>query len=236
MKKTALPLLAAILVSFAAASSAWAYDCPNLYQQCQEALQKTSNNSAAKLCDQGIELHNQGKHDAAIATLTQGLEKLGVKGSAALPGLAVAQEKPDGMQEKAAELQVVRDAVAEGIIDREPVDTGQVFSPNLGRVYYFTEVESSGLSGEITHVWYFGDREMARVTLPVEGPRWRTWSSKGILPGWTGQWKVEAVSTEGTVLAFQEFSVGTAPVSETAPATGPAPAPEVTPAVEPEKR
>lgn len=162
-----------------------------------------------------------------------------------LPGLALAQYKPEApvtqvkpeeTQEKATELNVVRDAVSEGIIDREPVDAGEAFSPNLGRIYYFTEVESSDPSAEITHVWYYGDREMARVTLPVEGARWRTWSSKGILPEWVGQWKVEAVSMEGTVLASESFSVETPPATEAAPASQPAPAAEATPAAEPEKK
>ena len=78
MKKTALSLLVAIMASVAAVSSASAFDCPNLYAKCQDALQKSPNNEAAKLCEEGIQLHKQGKHEEAIARLTQGLQKLGV--------------------------------------------------------------------------------------------------------------------------------------------------------------
>lgn len=149
------------------------------------------------------------------------------------PEAGIMQDKSKEMEQETAELQVVRDAVAEGIIDREPVDSGEVFSPSLGRIYYFTEVESSGPSSEITHVWYYGDREVARVSLPVEGSRWRTWSSKGILLGWIGQWKVEAVTAEGTVLASQAFSVASSPTGEISSAGEPGPPGEPGPASEP---
>ena len=149
-----------------------------------------------------------------------------------LPQIVLTQDKPDQpekpavMEQKAAELEVVRDAVATGISDREPIDEGAVFSPALERIYYFTEIQSQRPSTEITHVWYYGDREMARVTLPVDGPRWRTWSSKQILPEWTGQWMVEAVTSDGTVVASQTFSVeaGSASSPEPGPAREPEPA------------
>lgn len=167
-----------------------------------------------------------------------------------IPQMAHTQEKPDqpdkpaAMEQKAADLQVVRDAVAAGISDREPVDEGQVFSPSLDRLYYFTEIQSQSPSTEITHVWYYGDREMARVALPVEGSRWRTWSSKQILPEWTGQWMVEAVTIDGTVVASQAFSVESGPTGQPGPASerGPGPAGERSqtgesgPAGEPEKK
>jgi hypothetical protein len=163
------------------------------------------------------------------------------------PELVLTQEKPekpDAIEQETVELQVVRGAVAAGISDREPVDPGQVFSPNLERIYYFTEVRSDTPSTEITHIWYYGDREMARVTLPVEGSRWRTWSSKQILPEWTGQWLVEAVAVDGTVLASQAFSVESAPTREPGTARMPEPgrageraqAGESGPVNEPEKR
>lgn len=163
-----------------------------------------------------------------------------------LPQIVLTQDKPDQpekpaameqMEQKTAELEVVRDTVAAGISDREPIDEGAVFSPALERIYYFTEIQSQSPSTEITHVWYYGDREVARVILPVDGPRWRTWSSKQILPEWTGQWKVEAVTSDGTVVASQTFSVeaGSATTAGSASAPEPGPAREPEPASAPEK-
>lgn len=147
------------------------------------------------------------------------------------PDQLEAPEKSAAMEQATVEVQVVRDAVAAGISDREPVDPGQVFSPNLERIYYFTEVRSE-IPGEITHVWYYGDREMARITLPVAGSRWRTWSSKQILPEWTGEWMVEVVTSDGTVVASQAFSIE----SRAASMPEPGPARESGPVGEPEKK
>ncbi len=160
-----------------------------------------------------------------------------------LPQIVLTQDKPDQpekpavIEQKVAEPEVVRDAVAAGISDREPIDEGTVFSPALDRIYYFTEIQSQSPSTEITHVWYYGDREVARVTLPVDGPRWRTWSSKQILPEWTGQWMVEAVTSDGSVVASQTFSVeaGSATTAGSVIAPEPGPAREPEPASTPEK-
>lgn len=130
---------------------------------------------------------------------------------AALPLLASAQEKPQEPKAKPPGLQVVRDAVATGVSNREPVEPGQVFAPSVGRIYYFTELRAEAPPTEIAHVWYYRDREVARVSLPVQEATWRTWSSKQILPEWTGAWKVEALTPEGAVVASETFAVETPP-------------------------
>ncbi len=136
----------------------------------------------------------------------------------AFPSLGLPQEKaqaPQGADPQQGELRVVRDAVATGISNREPTDPSEVFAPSLGRIYYFTEVRSPSPGTEIAHVWYYGEREVARITLPIDGRTWRTWSSTQVSPRRTGQWKVEAVTAEGTILASRAFSI------ESAPAAGP---------------
>lgn len=115
----------------------------------------------------------------------------------ALPILALSQERP----------QVARDVLTTAVVDREPIDAATVFPPSVGVVFYFTEVQGADTFTEITHVWYYGNDEMARVTLSVDGPRWRTWSSKRILENWTGSWRVEAVDADGNVLSSQTFDV-----------------------------
>jgi hypothetical protein len=86
MKTTALPILVAMMVSLMAVPAAWPgeqaqQNAADLSKKCQEALTKPSNKEGEKLCKEGIELHNQGKNDEAVAKMTQGLAKLGeVKG------------------------------------------------------------------------------------------------------------------------------------------------------------
>lgn len=122
----------------------------------------------------------------------------------AIPLLVAAEEKP---QPNGDSLMVARDTVTTEIIDREPVNDGAAFSSEMGAVYYFTEVSGADTPTNITHIWYYEGRRMAQIPLAVEGPRWRTWSSKRILQEWTGSWKVEAVGPDGTILSSQAFEV-----------------------------
>ena len=46
------------------------------------------------------------------------------------------------------------------------------------------------------------------VRLKVDkSARWRTWSSKIILPRWTGDWRVDVVSEHGRVLGSVSFKI-----------------------------
>jgi len=122
-----------------------------------------------------------------------------------LPILALAQEK---MAQPAGDsLRVVRGVVTTAVVNREPSGDGSVFPPSTGALYYFTEVDGISTPTQITHIWYYQDQKMAEIPLSLEGPRWRTWSSKRILENWVGSWKVEAVDQSGNVLSFQAFNV-----------------------------
>lgn len=122
-----------------------------------------------------------------------------------LPTLALSQEK--SLQPEGESLRVARDIVTTGVINREPIDDASVLPPSMGSLYYFTEVEGAYTPTHITHIWYYQERQMAKVPLSVEGPRWRTWSSKRILENWVGAWRVEAVDLDGHVLSSQTFDV-----------------------------
>ncbi|MFQ6071026.1 MAG: DUF2914 domain-containing protein, partial [Candidatus Aminicenantales bacterium] len=60
---------------------------------------------------------------------------------------------------------------------------------------------------EITHIWYWKETERARVTLPVESPNWRTWSSKIIQEHEVGEWHVDIIGPEGNVLKTVTFEI-----------------------------
>lgn len=123
----------------------------------------------------------------------------------ALPILALAQEQrgaPEG-----STLRVVRNVVTTGVVNREPIDSANVFPPSVGVLYYFTEIEGASSPTEISHVWYFNGRKMAEVPLVVEATHWRTWSRKRILESWIGPWRVDAVDPAGEVLSSQTFDV-----------------------------
>jgi len=100
-----------------------------------------------------------------------------------------------------AELSVVRHAFARGVEAREPVGEAQVFPADVGRLFFFTQLSGVEGAGEVRHVWIYDGREVASVTLPAQGPTWRTWSSKTILPEYRGDWAVEVRDASGAVLA-----------------------------------
>lgn len=122
----------------------------------------------------------------------------------ALPALAW-QEEP---QEPApAGLQVTRAVACLEVKDREPVSIDSVFSNRVEQIYCFTHVEGASEPTEIQHVWIHEGEEMARVSLQVRSASWRTYSSKKMLPSWTGEWKVEVRDASGGLLKTVEFTL-----------------------------
>ena len=123
----------------------------------------------------------------------------------ALPILAASEDRIARLEENS--LQIIRDVVTTEVIDREPINDGLVFSASMGPVFYFTEVKGAYTPTHITHTWYYEGQQMAQVPLAIEGPRWRTWSSKQMLKEWNGSWRVEAVDADGNLLSSQTFEV-----------------------------
>lgn len=95
--------------------------------------------------------------------------------------------------------------VCTGVENRAAVGAADRFPATVGSLACLSEVH--GGSGKIVHVWIHGDKEMASIELAVKGERWRTWSTKRILPEWTGPWRVEVRAGDGTVLAKAEFTI-----------------------------
>jgi len=95
--------------------------------------------------------------------------------------------------------------ICTAVKDRAPVGEGDSFPASVGELYCFSEV--TGGSGTVVHAWFYGDKEVWKMELPVKAARWRTWSAKNILPKMTGEWRVEVRDAAGTVLASAKFSV-----------------------------
>lgn len=53
-------------------------------------------------------------------------------------------------------------------------------------------------TGEIIHVWYFLNRTVAKVTLAVKSPIWRTYSAKTICPQDIGDWHLDVLVLQVT--------------------------------------
>lgn len=116
--------------------------------------------------------------------------------------LAVSTRPCFGQENEAVESGIkIEDAViCLDVVDREPVGAGDVFPKDLAKLMCFTRITGATPPTEITHNWYFGDKQMASVALHVGSTNWRTHSSKKIIPAFAGEWKVEILAQDGTLL------------------------------------
>ena len=116
-----------------------------------------------------------------------------------LPLATSAQEAPA--------LEVAVAAIAQDVVDREPVDAAISFTSLVGTLYCFTKIDGAQSPTQISHVWYYGADERARVALDVNSDSWRTWSSKIIQAHEVGSWRVDVIDSAGTVLKELQFEI-----------------------------
>lgn len=93
------------------------------------------------------------------------------------------------------------------VIDREPVDSVEVFPRQSGKLFCFTKVLGAETETFIAHLWYREGQLMAKTTLPVRSPSWRTWSAKDLLEEPPGSWRVEVQDEQGNLLKAASFEV-----------------------------
>ena len=117
----------------------------------------------------------------------------------ALSAVSFAQQAPETSVEDIE--------ICTSIEDRVPVGVDTSFSGDTEKLYCFTKIVSNQDEGTVYHVWIHNDQVMAKVSLSTKAKVWRTWSSKRILPSWTGKWRVDIESPDGTLLGSKEFEV-----------------------------
>ncbi len=94
-----------------------------------------------------------------------------------------------------------------------PEGEATAFDASVERLYCFTAL--NGAAGQVIHAWYQGDSLRAKVTLNKgEAGRWRTHSSKSMVPEWQGAWRVDVLDENGNVLKSAEFTYGEAKANE----------------------
>lgn len=103
-------------------------------------------------------------------------------------------------QDAVATVSVQDAAICQQVVDRTPMGTGDVFSPDVPELYCFTRIVGAQENTEVTHNWYYKGNLMASVVLPVGSASWRTWSNKRMSPDMMGEWMVEILSKEGVPL------------------------------------
>lgn len=97
-----------------------------------------------------------------------------------------------------------------GIDSRMPTGMADKFPPEVGKVFLWCRILGATDTTMVKHIWFYNGQEMATVNLPVKSSSYRTWSSKTILPEWTGNWSVKIVDADGATLKEMTFTVGAA--------------------------
>ena len=132
-----------------------------------------------------------------------------------LSGVCIAQKDPakkqmedttSAAEQKQPELVLEHIQFYTTVKDRQPSVVGSVFPETLDKLYCFTKIGGAKGSTCVYHIWYFGDKEVARVKLPVKSKSWRTWSSKNLHLG-LGYGYVKIVSESGDILGMAEFKI-----------------------------
>ena len=109
--------------------------------------------------------------------------------------------------QQTASLEVAEGSICRDVVNRQPVDVGTSFEASVGKLCCLTKIIGAAGPTEITHVWYFGNTERARVSLVVNSATWRTYSSKIIQAHEIGTWHVDVLGPGGEVLQTFEFTI-----------------------------
>ncbi|MEW6087122.1 MAG: DUF2914 domain-containing protein [bacterium] len=110
-------------------------------------------------------------------------------------------------EDAASDVSIPRAAICTDIQDREPVGSDVSFPETAGKLFFFTEIKS-GSAGIIKHVWYYQNTKLDETELEYKAGQYRTWSYYRINPTRKGEWQVEAVINDTTVIKRLIFTIG----------------------------
>jgi len=123
------------------------------------------------------------------------------------PAFGQEKAKEEGALKEPTGFTIARLVVGTGVENREPVGVAETFPVSTEKVYCFLEATGIAEDTEVSIVWFYGEKEMLKISLPIKmGSRWRTNASKN-LAGMKGDWKVELRDSNGNPLKEIKFKV-----------------------------
>ena len=111
------------------------------------------------------------------------------------------------LAQQAGDLNVTAAVICKNVANRQPIEPGKEFSGTVGKLYCYSKIADIRNTTQITHVWYYKDTERARVTLGINPPNWRTYSSKIIQAHEVGDWQVAILDAAGNSLQKVDFKI-----------------------------
>ena len=106
-----------------------------------------------------------------------------------------------------ATVQVIEGTICTEVSDRTCYNSSTRFPTPIDKLFCFTKIVGAMDDTYVTHVWYFGETERARVQLSVRSGSWRTFSSKIIQPHELGDWHVDVLGEDDQLLMVIPFEV-----------------------------
>ena len=105
----------------------------------------------------------------------------------------------------AAAGEIPRALFTTGIDNREPVAiVDSIDSSSSNSITFYSEI--TNMSGQtVTHQWTHLDKVMFEKTFEVKAERWRVWTSKTLIPNWTGTWTVNVLDADRELLTSKSF-------------------------------
>lgn len=92
-----------------------------------------------------------------------------------------------------------------GVDNREPVlSVDTIDSESYTSISFFTELNDLG-GHNVTHQWTYDGNVMFEKSFEVKGARWRVWTSKTLIPSWTGTWTVNVLDDDRSVVTSKSF-------------------------------
>ena len=112
-----------------------------------------------------------------------------------------------GGESRAGDLKITEMAVTTKIVKGNPIDSvRRISSTSVKALYCFTRFTApEDTDTTIKQIWYLNDEAVAEYELPVKGSHWRTYSRKVVEKGLSGEWRCDAVDSEGNVLKSVSF-------------------------------
>lgn len=101
-------------------------------------------------------------------------------------------------------LRVSDHGLGTSLVDRRLVGQADRFAEGAS-VAFWTLVLGGQAGHAVRHVWFQEGRAVMRADLPIGGAHWRTYSRLLLPPGSAGRWTVEARTSDGRLLARDEF-------------------------------
>jgi len=102
---------------------------------------------------------------------------------------------------------IIDGAICRTVEKYEAIEVGNTFPASVEKLYCFTKVIGTDGATEVTHIWYYGNVERARMTLGIDSSNWRTYSSEIIRPDEIGTWHVVVLDESENLIESFSFNI-----------------------------